>query len=81
VDLKCQSISLMTILIISVSLLNYGTFIIPITACVILEHTLFCQVSKSVRAELSLSDTKFMSTCSFTIQFKKVSACLKVFVE
>ena len=52
VVVKCQSISLMTITTMSTSLINYDTLIILIIACVILEHTLFCQVSKTVRADL-----------------------------
>ena len=46
------------------------------------KHTRFCHVSKVARAEVLLSDTKFLNTCSFTIHFKMhVSACSMVLVE
>jgi putative Ca2+/H+ antiporter (TMEM165/GDT1 family) len=39
------------------------------------------QVPKLVRSEFVLNDTKFITTCSFTIHFKKISVCTKVLVE
>ena len=39
---------------------------------------LFSQISKLSKAKFVLSDIKFMNTCSFTIEFKKISMCDRI---
>ena len=45
------------------------------------QHTLFCQVSKLMRAEFSLIHTKFLKTCSLLYISKKTNACSKMLVK
>ena len=44
-------------------------------------HTIFSSLKISEGLIFVLNDNNFMNTCSFTIHFKKISTCSKVFVE
>jgi hypothetical protein len=56
----------------------------PHLVCVVLISktcTILPNLKISKGLEFLLSDTKIMNTCSFSIHFKKINVCSKVFVE